>query len=189
LGDATDQNFRSRGIILDTYPLVLRTARAVRYQDDDGSGSYPAMLAMVTDPAGKPVTIHRTYLTEDGDKAPVEKPRKVYSSPGKGSAVRLTPVCAVMGVAEGIETGFAASILFKVPVWAAICANGLQNFEPPPETERLLIFGDNDENHVGQTAAHALAGRLSSHLEVEVHIPEKPGTDWNDVLRDKGGAA
>lgn len=186
--DPTGRFHRSRGIILDIYPRVLRTASAVRYFHDDASSTWPAMLAMVTEPDGKPVTIHRTYLTPDGGKAPVEKPRKVYSSPGKGSAVRLTAPSAVLGIAESIETALAASILFKVPVWSALCDAGVKNFEPPPEAERLLVFGDNDENHAGQIAAHALAARLSSRLKVEVHIPEKPGSDWNDVLVERGSA-
>jgi putative DNA primase/helicase len=186
--DPTGRFHRSRGIILDAYPPVLRTALGVRYHNDDASSIWPAMLAMVVDPAGKPVTIHRTYLTADGSKAPVEKPRKVYSKLGKSYAVRLTPPARVMGVAEGTETALSASILFKVPCWSALCANGLESFEPPPEAERLLIFGDNDEKHAGQSAAYALAARLSSRLEVEVHIPEKPGRDWNDVLVERGSA-
>jgi putative DNA primase/helicase len=143
------------------------------------------MLAMVTAPDGKPTTIHRTYLTEDGRKAPVEKPKKLYSAPGKGSAVRLAAPARTMGIAEGIETAISASILFKLPVWAAICANGLEHFEPSADVEYLIAFADHDLNHVGQAAAHALAARLCQRIAVDVRIPEKPGTDWNDALLER----
>jgi len=46
-----------------------------------------------------------------------------------------------------------------------------------------VIFADNDANGAGQRAAYALAARLSGRFEVDVKIPEKPDTDWNDVLQ------
>lgn len=49
---------------------------------DDGDKSHerwPAMLALVTDDDGRIVTLHRTYLTPDGAKAPVECPKKLYA--------------------------------------------------------------------------------------------------------------
>src|SRR5262249_4872859 len=143
---------------------------------------HPAMLAVVTAPDNKPVTIHRSYLTEDGRKAPVNEPRKLYSPVAKGCAIRLSPLTSTLGIAEGIETALSASFMFGVPTWAAICAGMLETFEPPSTVEQVVIFGDNDANFIGQRAAYALATRLSSRLAVQVRIPEKPDTDWNDVL-------
>jgi hypothetical protein len=40
-------------------------------------GRYPAMVALVTGSDGLPVTVHRTYLTPDGCKAPVREPKKL----------------------------------------------------------------------------------------------------------------
>ena len=185
-GDATDRWLQYRGIELEVCPACLRTGRAVRYYDGHAFTEHPAMLAMVSGPDGKPVTIHRTYLTQDGMKAAVPEPRKLFSAAPKGSAIRLSPPAAELGVAEGIETAIAASILFKVPTWSTICADMLKTFEPPAGVSRLLICGDNDTNHVGQTAAHALAARLASRMTVEVRIPDRPGTDWNDALLEQG---
>jgi putative DNA primase/helicase len=181
-GDPTDLWLRSRGVGMDFYPTRLRSSAAVRYADD--STTHPAMLAMVTAPDGRPCTIHRTYLTADGHKAPVGKPRKLYSSVARGSAVRLTTVAPTLGVAEGIETALAATKLFGIPTWAAICAAMLETFEVPTGVTTLVVFGDNDLNGVGQRAAHALAARLSGQFKVDVRIPDRAG-DWNDVLLGK----
>ncbi len=88
-----------------------------------------------------------------------------------------------MGIAEGIETALAAMKLFGIPTWSALSTYGVETFEPPSEVQRLIIFADNDVNGAGQRAAEALAGRLSSRIAVEIKIPERPGTDWNDILR------
>jgi putative DNA primase/helicase len=49
-----------------------------------------------------------------------------------------------------------------------------------------VIFADNDSHGAGQRAAYSAVGRLSGRIEVEVRIPEKSGTDWNDVLLGRG---
>jgi putative DNA primase/helicase len=149
-GDPVDFWLRRRGIALSSYPACLRTCMRVRHGGPPVS-FHPAMLARVTDPAGRPVMIHKTYLTMSGTKAAVEEPRMFC--PGtipRGSAVRLAVPGAIVGAAEGIETAFAAMMLFEVPVWAALNDRGVANFEPPAGTERLIIFGDNDANGVGQ---------------------------------------
>src|SRR5690606_29769042 len=67
-----------RGISLLLGDKVVRFHPSLPYYDGEHwVGDYPAMLALVSDVAGKPVTIHRTYLTQDGCKSPVESPRKL----------------------------------------------------------------------------------------------------------------
>lgn len=152
---------------------------------------YPAMVAKVTAPSGRMATLHRTYLDPTKNaKIDAREPRKLM--PGhidKGSAVRLSPSGATLGVAEGIETALSASILYDVPVWSTINAGGLMAFSPPLEVSELIIFGDNDPKFGGQSSAYALAHRISvlatAPRKVRVMIPEKPGQDWNDVLMDR----
>ncbi|GIZ54058.1 DUF7146 domain-containing protein [Noviherbaspirillum aridicola] len=162
----------------------LRYHPALRYVDDDGAllGTFPAMLAMMRYPDGKGASIHRTYLTADGRKASVPKPKKIMAGkPLNTAAVRLSPVGRCVGIAEGIETALAASRRFSVPVWAATNATLLEAWVPPAGIERVLIAGDNDASYTGQSAAFALARRLVREgLAVEIQIPDTEGKDWAD---------
>jgi putative DNA primase/helicase len=183
--DPVDRWMQRRGVGMQSYPRCLRCAARIRHSGPPVS-YHPAMLAMVTDASGKPATIHKTYITADGTKAPLEKVRMFCAgSVPAGGAVRLAPPEPVLGVAEGIETALAAMQMFGIPTWAALSDWGVEKFEPPVGTKRLLIFADNDSHCAGQRAAYSAAARLSKRLEVEVKIPEKPGTDWNDVLLEK----
>jgi putative DNA primase/helicase len=110
----------------------------------------------------------------------------------KGGAVRLVDladVADVLGIAEGIETALAASVLHRLPVWAALNAGALEAWCPPETIRSVFVFGDNDDGFAGQKATYALAHRLSTKWRVEVRIPPEPGTDWNDVLRHRMGVA
>lgn len=181
--DPVDRWFEGRGLGMRNYPGSLRCGMHVRHSGPPVTW-HPAMLAMVTDTSGKPATIHKTYITADGKKAPVDKVRMFCSgSRPVGGAVRLAPAASVLGVAEGIETAIAAMTISGIPTWAALDAGGVERFEPPAEIKRLIVFGDNNSNGTGQRAAYALASRLSGRLEIEVRIPEKPDTDWNDASR------
>ncbi|MEI8396293.1 MAG: toprim domain-containing protein [Rhodospirillaceae bacterium] len=175
---------------LTEYPKALRSAPGLRH----GDRSFPAMIAQVVGPDGVAVNVHRTWLTADGRKAPVDPVRKLMPGalPG-GSAVRLgRPVQGRLGVAEGLETALAASVLHGVPVWSVISAGNMQGFRPPAEVTELFIFGDNDVSMVGQAAAYSTARdivrdcqRNNREITVKVLIPEKAGTDWADVLVEK----
>uniref|UniRef100_A0A6H2A0M0 Putative DNA primase/helicase n=1 Tax=viral metagenome TaxID=1070528 RepID=A0A6H2A0M0_9ZZZZ len=140
-----------------------------------------AMIALVTGPDGKPVTIHRTYL-RDGKKAPIESPRKLMPHNGtlKGAAIRLfEPSAYTMGIAEGIETAIAATQRFQIGTWAAVTAGIMESWEPPEGIKEVIIFGDNDANFTGQKSAYILANRLAKKgIKVNVDIPETIG-DWN----------
>lgn len=163
---------------IESVPSAIRFHPSLRY---DAAQSFPAMLATVTMPDGKASTMHRTWLDGNGGKAPVDEPKKVMSGTIKSGAIRLTDVYECLGIAEGVETALRASVRFDVPTWAAISAGGMRDWAVPKGVKHVIIFGDNDANYTGQSAAFALANRLAlSGLTTEIFIPEKTGTDWAD---------
>lgn len=177
---------------LTSYPEALRAVDEIRFWTGDRRDDrrFPGLLAMVRDAEGKPANIHRTYLTTDGRKAPVEPPRRMMPGPvPKGAAVRLASPGPVLGVAEGIETAISAGIIHGIPTWSVLGTAGLLSWVPPDGVEVVKVFGDNDKGYAGQAAAYALGQRLSAlpgrKIEVEVLIPghRTTGEDWNDVAQ------
>lgn len=160
---------------------VMPSSDALRSHGD-------VMLARVTDASGKGVQVHRTFLTPDGRKR-TDMPDCRLLMPGRhpeGSAVRLGEPDKLLGIAEGIETAWAVTCLFKVPCWAALTAGRLETWEPPAGVQ-VVIFGDRDgpKSFAGETAAYALAKRLTTkRVTVHVELPDAIG-DWNDVLSDR----
>lgn len=167
-----------RGLIA---PKSLRTMPMAYRDGSDYLGMFETMLAKVSGPDGKGVTIHRTYL-KDGKKASVPSPKKLMPGlPLKGAAIRLFPHGECLGIAEGIETAIAASMRFDVPVWSCVSASGIESFIPPAEVKRVIVFADNDESFTGQAAAFAFAKRMANKVKVEIEMPTISG-DWADMV-------
>jgi len=166
---------------------ALRYHPALRYYHGSKKclGEYPALIGEVRDIAGRLVTLHRGYLTEDGRKAPVESCKKLMGVPQgscTGAAIRLYHEAPEMVVAEGIETALALGGMLMLPAWASISAHGLENMQLPLTVRAVHIAADNDLSGRGQQAADYLARRLSRKgIQVWIHTPDEPGTDWADA--------
>ena len=177
-GSVVARSLASRGI--------EATSKVIRSAPDR-----PAMVALMQAPDGRATMVHTTFLNSDGRKANIDQPRLMM--PGciaEGAAVRLAPHGSELGIAEGIETALAATAVSGIPCWAALNEVCLRKWLPPA-VERVVIFGDNDANYVGQAAAFHLARKIRSSKDapaVEVRIPPQIGTDWNDVIRIREAA-
>lgn len=169
---------------IETIPVDIRFHPGMKHSS---GGMYPVMLAVMRDKFGKGVSVHRTYLTIEGHKAPVDPPKKfMEGKPLNGSAVRLSAIEEHLGIAEGIETALAAALSFGVPVWASTNATLLQAWLLPDGVKRVSIYADNDSTFTGQSAAYALAHRLAkSGIVAEVLMPEAVDTDWCDARLQK----
>jgi putative DNA primase/helicase len=162
--DEVGQYLKLRCGIEKDYPHCLRVWRR------------SVMVALITDGHGQPVSLQRYEVRGHGPKVLM-----AGKLPDCVSIKLHKPSPQGLGIAEGIETALSASALFDVPVWAAISAPLLKKWRPPMGVQKVIVFGDNDENFTGQEAAYSLARSLSDDVEVEVKIPSIPGWDWNDV--------
>ena len=194
-----------RGISI-RQPETLRLHPSLAYFEDRKEiGTFPAMLAMVQGHGGNAITIHRTYLTADGYKAPVESPRKLMRYPSQrklaGGVIRLVEAGAVLAVAEGLETALAVMEGTKMPVWCAVNAYLLEHFYPPPGVSQILVFADKDRPSAqhprghGQESARRLVQRLwergikASAIVPAGEIPAgQRSLDWLDILNRDGKA-
>lgn len=183
---------------------ALKLHPSLAYSDGEKvTGFHPGMVAVVQAPDGAPVTIHRTYLDEDGNKAKVDEVKKLMAYPEglklSGGAIRLAPAGRVLGVAEGIETALAAMQGMSIPVWATVNATMMQQFIPPEGTDLILVFCDKDrpsKNHPrghGQEAAMRLVermwaqGKKAMAITPKGEIPEgAKSLDWLDILNRDG---
>lgn len=162
---------------------ALRFHPAIPY----GETTRPGMLSAYVDVNGDLAGLQRTFLTSDGQKAPMRNPRLTMGKLPDGGAVRLMrlePKHTAVGIAEGVETALSASVMNGgMPVWAALNSGRLAVWEPPEGFRAVVIFGDNDANKDGQKAAYTLANRLeiTRKIMTQVEIPREVGTDWNDV--------
>lgn len=183
-GDPVAKYLLARGLVLQ--PKFVRYC--AQCYESETKTKMPAMVAMFVGSDGKPVTIHRTYLSGN-QKAELKSPKKIMPTVGvmNGGAVRLfDPADGTLGIAEGIETAIAANQVVGIPTWAALNAGLLAAWVPPDEVRRVVIFGDSDVNFTGQRAAYELANRIHADRIVEVEFPPD-GKDWNDyLLKTKG---
>lgn len=190
VGDPVWKYLQRRGLEPSAAGFEVRFHSALDYRHEDGTlTKHPAMLARVFDQQGIVINLHRTYLDEDGQKAALPVTKKLLPGQVKGGAVHFGgTVGEVLGLAEGVETALAATLLKGIPVWATLGCSNLSDFTSlPGSVKRLMIFADNDVKFAGQAAAYAVAHRISTttNIEVSVLVPEQAGSDWLDVFNHK----
>jgi putative DNA primase/helicase len=160
-------------------------------------GRYPTMVALLLGPDRDVFAMHRTYLDINGNKAPVDDPKKFSGTtkvgPTTGGAIHLYPAEHVVALAEGIETSWAVHEATGLPVWATGNANNLEHIELPKEIEHVFIFADLDRSGRGLEAAQAAGEKLIGEgRQVQIHTPIGPipadakGIDWLDVYNTHG---
>jgi hypothetical protein len=143
---------------------------------------WPAMVVERTNSAGDVVALHRTFLTEDGAKAPVEPVRKDLGR-STGTAIRLSGRAEELLIAEGIETVLSVMQTMNMPGWAAGSAWALRMVVLPPWVRRVTILVDGDAE--GEHAACAACARWTAEGRV-VKLARAPrGKDFNDLLMEQ----
>lgn len=165
---------------------ALRFHPRCYYRPDDGSPieTWPAMIAAVTDLAGRITGAHRTWLAPDGSgKAPVDTPRRAMGGL-LGHAVRFGTADDVLAAGEGIETMLSLRCaLPAMPMAAALSANHLAALLLPPTLRRLYIARDPDA--AGDTAVATLT-QCAKAAGIEALVLSPRTGDFNEDLHAFG---
>ncbi len=193
-GTPAEAYLRSRGITMPL-PHTLRFARIAPPKIEgngllaaNGPEPLPALVAIVTDPAGQLVGVQRTYLTENGRKAattPTEsdpKPKVKYSL-GQviGGAIQLGPPAASMLVTEGLEDGLTLAQALGRSVWVA-AGTSLMPLMTFADVTRAIVIGADGDAAGAVAAAKAAEAYIKAGLAVRIMRPNPPYKDMNDQL-------
>ena len=157
------------------------------YYKPDGHSpteTWPALIASITDLAGRQTGAHRTWLAPDGSgKAPVETPRRAMGDL-LGHAVRFGGASEVLAAGEGIETVLSPrQILPHMPMLAALSAAHLAAILFPSTLRRLYVLRDRDP--AGDDARARLVARAASAGIEAISVSPTCG-DFNEDLRWRG---
>ncbi len=177
-GSPVEDYLRSRGITRPI-PHTIRYHPALKHPD---IGQHlPALVAAVADAARKVTGIQRIFLTMDGRKAPLTRPKMALGTL-RGGAVRLAPTTDRVWIVEGVEDGLALMQMMGEPAWAVLGTGGYKTVEMPDHIRQVILAPDGDDagQDVIQEAAHRLAGQGREVRAAKL----PPGRDWCDVLDD-----
>lgn len=161
-GTVAEEYLRWRGLI-GAIPRALRFGRV---------GDRPCLVAGIQRGDGQICAVQCTYLAANGRG----RYKKIVYGPMRDGAVRLAPAGNVMGLAEGIETGFSAMQRFSIPVWATLGAARLGGIGLPPIIKKLIIYADN-----GSGVDAAMKAAALYEIPTEILPPPSGFKDWNDA--------
>jgi hypothetical protein len=185
-GTIAEKYLRGRGITALHEADALRFHPRCYYRPDADAPAeiWPALIAAVTDVAGKITGAHRTWLDPSGnDKAPVDSPRRAMGHL-LGHGVRFGVATDVMAAGEGIETMLSLrNALPTLPMLAALSANHLTAIPFPATLRRLYMARDRDP--AGDLAVSTLTERAQS-AGIEALTLTPALDDFNEDLRELG---
>jgi hypothetical protein len=193
-GTLVEAYLMKRGITSLSGTGALRFHPRCYYRPDDHSPTetWPAMIAAVTDLAGKLTGAHRTWLDPDGfhsvrlGKAPIDCPRRAMGHL-LGNAVRFGMPGDVMAAGEGIETILSLRcILPEMAMAAALSAGHLAALLFPDMLRRLYIVRDDDP--AGDSTRDSLIERANA-AGIEAIVLSPALGDFNEDLRMLGRKA
>lgn len=197
----------NRGLDAFGLPETMRFHPALPYSDSEENflGTFPGIVSLVTDVEGKPVTLHRTFLSEDGRKAPVEEAKKLMGyvkleNDMRGTGIKMGKIGRILHVAEGLETILSVMVsINETSAISAINSNNLASLVVPDQVEIVVIWADHDRVNpktgyaAGLHAAEALLNVLRGiGVKAFIVLPKRDipenakSVDWNDILLSEG---
>lgn len=155
------------------------------YLKETGS-RVPAMIALIRNSAGRPISIHRTFLDPKAKKVMPPTENILGGGIHLGAVNETTELI----VGEGIETTLSAMMASRAAASgiATVTAQGMEALSLPSHVGSVRIVADNDASFTGQKAAFTLARELDHKgKQVSVVLPEKSGCDFNDYVAHRNG--
>jgi hypothetical protein len=150
-------------------------------------GSFPAVIAAVTDCGDVQTGTHRTWLDPNGSaKATVASPRRAMGNI-LGHAIRFGFAEDILVAGEGIETVLSLrEVMPALPMMAATSSAHLAAIQFPTALRRLYVARDQDK--AGDGAFAILSDRAqAAGIDLVSLMPELG--DFNDDLRQHGAPA
>lgn len=180
-----DAYLRGRGIARFGPALAFHSSVYLRAEDGTRC-EIPALLAAITDNAGKVTGCSRIFLDgQTGGLADIEAPKRVLGRL-HGNAIRFGnwKGCTDLLAGEGLENTLSVgTALPRAALASCLTANHLAAFDYPPSIKRLWIARDNDA--AGERSAFRLADRADADgIEPFVLTPERD--DFNLDLTEDG---
>jgi putative DNA primase/helicase len=145
----------------------------------------PAMVAKVVNVDCELVSVHRTFLRDDGLGKAEVVPQKATLGPFHSGAIRLGVLRpdSWLIIGEGVENTLSAMQIYNCPGWSAISAGGLHALILPPEARMILLCADRDANGIGEKKAREAAIRwVREGRRVRLVLPPQGFNDFNDAL-------
>ena len=166
------------------------------------------MLAAVVAPEGGMVAVHRTFLTAEGRKAPVD-PVKMVLGEFRGCHVPVwkgqhrQPLHAIpegiaVHIAEGIEDALSVALLLpEVRVVAAVSIGNLAAIVLPPQVGEVVLIGQNDPETLPNGRPHPTIEAMERAIEAHsrhgrlVRLARPPAgiKDFNEWVQRLAGEA
>jgi DNA polymerase len=177
----------TRGIALDRLPTNI--SEALRFHPDCTFGpgtSHPCLLVLMREPLSDAVLgIQRIALAEAGSRV-LKLERRML---GHAGVAKLWPAGDRLVVGEGLETVLAAATRVPFegrllqPAWAALSRTILAALPVIAGVRKLILLVDHDLNGAGQQAAGSAKQRWQAAGRTVVPLlPDRPGTDFNDLV-------
>ncbi|NIE81896.1 MULTISPECIES: toprim domain-containing protein [unclassified Burkholderia] len=195
---------RIPGLQVDWIGRDVRCHPGMPYIDAFGmkQGTFPVMLQRARSREGKPMRIHRTYLTREGEKVPfltkkgTSRAKLEMSAPtgSFGASVLLnTRRSRTLALVEGAETGFAvvASFENRIEVRCLLNCGGLEHADITwDDYDHVIIYADRDKldqrrgYRPGEHHANVLAERIrKGGKRVSIVKSVVEGVDFCDVWK------
>ena len=187
-GTAAEAYLARRGIVLLSGTGALRFHPACYYRGEDGTQALPALIAAVTDGAGRIMGVHRTWLAPGGaGKARLATPRRAMGAL-LGHGVRFgfgdAGEADVIAAGEGLETMLSLRMALPgLPVIAGLSTAHLGALLLSPTLRRLYIAADPDG--AGRAGTQRL-GLRAREAGIETLTLRPVLGDLNDDLRRNG---